>query len=342
MVNGFILRCVILLGLIGVLMVGGGRTVVAGPPDKVVQVDGGSPIEIQVDKYGFEWCVVGDVNNPPFPGNRRHGAFKGAGVIPYKYRITRTEISNARFIEFLTAFAPFFDGDVRSSTFTGVLIFAFWDGEMWQFTAGDGMDHVPAQTPLRQAARFCNWLHNGKINEEWAFLSGVYDTSTFTQNEDGSFNDDYTVLPGARYWIPNLDEYLKATYYDPNRWDTARGGWWEMPNGSNEMPRAGFADSVGVRDGPETNAGLGSPFTWWGLLSSGFYPQAQSPWGLLDTSGGVEEMGLPFAWGSSFWRQWVTNEEAGSRGTCIECNPNGSGDYGFRIVSPVPANRIGN
>ena len=354
MVNGFIsswinlenhswsaqvLRVAAYAGLVGVLMVGGGRTVVAGPPDKVVRAGGGSPIEIQIDKYGFEWCVVGDINNPPFPGNRQTGAFKGAGVVPYRYRITRTEIPIGAITEFLEAYAPFYDRDVRSAEYTGILILAGWDGDHWIFSGGNGMDGVPAPLSPEQAARFCNWLHNGKVNEEWAFLTGAYDATTFTRNEDGSYNDDFTVLPGARYWIPNMDEYLKAVYYDPNRWGPSRGGWWNYPNASEVplVPGLPFI-SLEAGDGAETNAGL-EPQGYRGpIWTSGAFPWVQSPWGLLDASGGTQEMGLPFAWGSSFWsandNHVAFQDSAGERGSNVLDTPNaGSGDYGFRLVS---------
>ena len=151
-----ILRVAASAGLVGVLVVGGGPTVVAGPPDKVVQVGGGSPIEIQIDKYGFEWCVVGDVNNPPFPGNVFNGSRKGAGVVPYKYRITRTEITTEQYLEFVNAYWPFYDGDPVNAEFYGLFIFARWEGDHPVYDIMKNYDQVPTTISLRIAARYCN------------------------------------------------------------------------------------------------------------------------------------------------------------------------------------------
>ncbi len=134
----------------------------------------------------------------------------------------------------------------------------------------------------RIAARYVNWLHNGKKDSQEAFESGVYDTSTFTENPDGSFNDQITHSLGAAFWIPTLDEWLKAVYYDPTL-NGNTGGWWEQP-GSSDDPL-----TVGPPGEGQTNA---SAWTGWDPafpLGAGFYPEVQTPWGLLDASGGMAE-----------------------------------------------------
>jgi len=130
--------------------------VVAGPPDKVVRAGGGSPIEIQIDTYGFEWCVVGDIKNQPFPGNRITGAFRGAGSVPYKYRITRTEITTEQYLEFVNAYWPFYDGDPVNAEFYGLFIFARWEGDHPVYDIMKNYEQVPTTISLRMAARYCN------------------------------------------------------------------------------------------------------------------------------------------------------------------------------------------
>src|SRR5690606_23240620 len=100
-------------------------------------------------------------------------------------------------------------------------------------------------------ARYCNWLHNGKVNEQWAFDTGAYDASTFGRDENGDFTDDYTPLPGARFWIPSVDEWLKAVYYDPDRHGPGEGGWWLFPDSSDDPLVIGYPE-----DGGETNGSL--------------------------------------------------------------------------------------
>ena len=341
-----VLRCVgfAFMGLVVGLMVGGGRTVVAGPPDKVVRAGGWSPIEIEVDPYGIEWCVVGDVNNPPFPGHKYTGDFKGEGSVPYVYRMTRTEIKVREYLDFVIAYAPFYDGNPRSMDLTGAYIFGSGSGEDYKAEIPPGMEELGTTMSMRMAARFCNWMQNGRVNEKWAFETGVYDTSTFTRNEDGSFNDDYTKSPDARYWIPSVGEWLKGVYYDPNRYGVGMSGWWRQPNGSDAPARIGFPLSAGLalRAG-ETNASLGRfyiDFHWW---SSGLYPEKHSPWGLLDTSGGASEMTDVWEFGSAIedYAMYVPMEdEAGTYGGLVLHFPTIAIGWGVRLASRVPVQNI--
>jgi hypothetical protein len=132
-------------------------------------------------------------------------------------------------------------------------------------------------------ARYCNWLHNGKATNREAFENGAYDTSTFTTNANTTINDQRTHSPEARFWIPTLDEAIKASYYDPNRHGEGKEGYWLYPGRSDEQPYSEFP-----WNGGETNGG-----TWAGddlrFMDVGSYPTVQSPWGLLDTSGGLGE-----------------------------------------------------
>ena len=81
-----------------------------------------------------------------------------------------------------------------------------------------------------------------------------------------------------------------ASFWDPNRHGAGQGGFWQYVNGSDRPPVPGFPDEPGA----ETSAGIpitriDLPYTALGDIPVGAYPQSQSPWGLLDTSGGVEE-----------------------------------------------------
>src|SRR5690606_36322403 len=139
----------------------------------------------------------------------------------------------------------------------------------------------------RYIARYCNWLHNGMPTgpdaEQWAFETGAYDTSTFTRNPDGSFNDQRERSPGARFFIPSWDEWVKAVYWDPER-NEGEGGWRMYPYGDT-VPVPGDPD-----EGGQTNASLNDV----GTFDVGSYPDWTTPWGLLDASGGATEW-LEFA-----------------------------------------------
>lgn len=133
----------------------------------------------------------------------------------------------------------------------------------------------------RTAAVYCNWLHNGKSSETSAFASGAYDVSTFGLDATGLYTDQESRSPGATYWIPSLDERLKATHYDPNK--DGVGGWWLYPNGS-DAPLTHGRPGVG-----QANAGFRLPNDGELEIPLGAYPDVTTPWGLLDAAGASSE-----------------------------------------------------
>ena len=198
------------------------------------------------------------------------------GAVPYEYRLTRTEVTVTQWLSFARAYDPFRTGDVEDPGLVGRFLRHNSSG----YYAIPGTEQFPADMSWRYAAVFCNWLHNGQVSSADAFSRGAYDTSTFTQNADGSLNDQVSRSPGARFWIPSWDELTKGAYYDPNRYGNGADGFWTMPDGRNTPLISGFP-----ADGGETNAGI----AFLHGMDVGQYPQINSPWGLLDVSGGARE-----------------------------------------------------
>ncbi|TVQ61508.1 MAG: hypothetical protein EA379_06115 [Phycisphaerales bacterium] len=240
--------------------------------------------------YGLNWVTIGA------PGNRGALASElptrpqlaGLGAVDYRYRMTRTEVTHTQYFNFVQAYAPYVSsGHTNSVRFHGgsAHLVGFQNGvPQYQFNADH--PHLASQMSWQYAARFVNWLHNDKVSEQWAFESGVYDTSFFGQGP----NSIATRSSDAKYWIPSIDEWAKAAHYDPNRYGEGQEGYWLYPYQS-EVPLQGGPPGSGAM----TNAGND-----WGAPSSmpvGSYPHADSPWGLLDVSGGAREWledGEPF------------------------------------------------
>ena len=298
-------------------------------------------------EYGIDFVTVGD------PGNRATDATLDAaplpgiegdlwlspgmrvGAVDYRYRIARTELTVGQWFEFVQAYWPHYDGVRNDPAFSSNAIFIGFDGSPG-LVNGYALDQ-PVEVSFEYAARYANWLHNNKAGEAWAFESGAYETSTFTENADGSTNHQLTHSPGARFWIPTEDEYVKAAYWDPTK--GADGGYWMYPNGADTPPAPGSPE-----DGGMTNAG-----GWFNDYprAVGSYPDQVSPWGLLDTSGGAEEM--------LETRQATTNDSHWVRGTSLF---QGGTDFtdrldfrttnsvfgvggGIRLVTAVPAPSVG-
>jgi len=238
-----------------------------------------------IPDYALGFVTIGDPGNPAWSGEDAIFGITdnaGHGDVAYEYRIMRTEVTAEQWFEFVQAYAPYVDPQFRSgSSFTGPLVTFIGPGPdgVPRYRLNQGGEDLPTTMSWRFAARFCNWLHNGKVSKRWAFETGVYDTSTFGDIViDGitfGFTDQVAHDPGARFWIPTLDEWMKAAYWDPDKEGPGVGGWWQYPNGSNEPlisgPPGEGQTSTGVPSVP--------------LQPAGSYPEVNKPWGLLDVSG---------------------------------------------------------
>jgi hypothetical protein len=228
------------------------------------------------------WATVTHAGNAPYaityPGNERI-----VGRVDYEYRISKTEVTSREWLEFLVAYAPYApEAERRSSSLTGhTVTWVSLPGGGTGYRIWPGVEDFAATTSWRNAARYCNWLHNGKANAAWAFQSGVFDTSTFaTVGPNGQYTDQRTRSAGARFWLPSEDEWVKAAYYDPNKFGAEQPGYWMYPMTQDTAPVVG-APGVG-----QTNGGLaGSDYE----VEVGSYSNARSPWGVLDLSGGGDE-----------------------------------------------------
>lgn len=256
--------------------------------------------------YGHQWSVVTGINAPTrtipatgFPQGRTIES------VQYDYRIMTREVTVAEWYEFVTAFAPHVPSvgvSPNSSEFLGTIGIS-WSGTSGgvpQYTLHVGVDQRPATPGWRFGARFANWLHNGKPTAATspggvvplsAFSSGAYETSTFGQTQIppgiNVFTDQTTRSEGARFWIPNMHEWVKAMYWDPDKNGSAPGGkqagYWAYPITSDTAPAPGDPALGGQTNTGTFPAGHARP------LDVGSYPDVMSPWGLLDGSGGASE-----------------------------------------------------
>ncbi|MBK7403372.1 MAG: SUMF1/EgtB/PvdO family nonheme iron enzyme [Phycisphaerales bacterium] len=296
--------------------------------------------------YGLDWVTVGDPGNPPYMGDSPYGPpyAYGRGEVDYEYRVGRTEVTTGQWMEFVNTFSTQSDdlADFASPRHWGATIDWSYDGPGRRYELRDDVES-PGLLPVggiswREAGMFCNWLHNGKSSDLTALSSGAYDTSTW--GDDGQhFTDDPTHLPGAKFWIPTLDEALKAMNYDPDRYGAGQGGWWLYPNMSDDPPIPGLPGEG------TTTAGL-DPFkvaVW--DVPLGAYADQVSPWGLLDTTGGAREWTEGIVPPGEQYNRAIVGAGAGDFNYIIDdhvsvvqgLDPGASTtDEGLRIASAVP------
>jgi sulfatase modifying factor 1 len=266
-----------------------------------------APAHAQPDPSGIDFVTVGAPGNAAWQGG---GDSNGKGAVAYEYRIGRLEVTTSQWAEFFNAALD----RPANDRLPHVVAPSIWGatgttpqspgGRRWNVPAGNEMRPVSGLT-WRTAAMYANWLHNDKSTDRSAFMNGAYDVSTFGYLNDGSlFTDQLTRSPGARYWIPSIDEWMKAAHYDPAKQnsDGSLGGWWQYSNGTDTPFRYG-PPGVRVRTddrlGPDPNGEMATANSGWNSLifpgsnaftvPLGAYPTATSPWGLLDVAGSTAE-----------------------------------------------------
>ena len=299
--------------------------------------------------YGFSWATITHPGNPAFPGDPNpppdapQDFVIGRGTVNYEYRIATDELSIANWTEFVNTFAV--QGDFPSKLFGRAAFTRSVPLNIHTDPAygGPGRRYTyepwRANNPLfggiywRDAALYCNWLHNGKSSDPASLWGGAYDTSTW--DSDGPpYTDALTHEPGAQFWIPTQDEWMKAAYWDPQHEEL--DGWWRYLNASDEPPVPGMPGVPGAT----TSAGLsiGPNFNPQDI-ALGAYPVALSPWGLLDTASGNREwLEEPFYPGDLRDRgmhgAWAGNDP--ERAYITRIGGSGSRSATLRIASAVP------
>ncbi len=286
--------------------------------------------------YGFDWVTVGDPGNRDTrPDEVPQWSELEIGGVDYEYRIARTELTVQQHFEFVQAYWQYLPrGERTKRAFTGQWIGVGGSMDDPQYYIRSGAAKRPADLTWRHAARLANWLHNGKVEEQWAFEDGAYDTSTFGYNDDGTFTDQAERNPDAKFWIPSMDEYAKAMFWDPDK-NSGDGGYWMFPHSKDEVPISGAP-----WEGGETNAGA-HPDDF-PNLDVGSYPWAASPWGLLDGSGGQREWTETVAdsLGDRIWRgslEYGSFYDLFDRLDYWSATKPDSGFVGVRFATLVPA-----
>jgi hypothetical protein len=303
---------------------------------------------------GIEFSVIDSPGNAPFSTALRPANFpvQGRGGVGSVFAMARTEVTTAQWLEFVNTFS------VRGGSFTQFGQPIRWGARIDQSYAGPGVrwqinpnramaEVVPVWgINWREAAMYCNWLHNGRTSDPASLTHGAYDTATFGYPGNNFFNgftDQPVRSPGARFWIPSLDEWIKGAFYDPRQ-----SRWWLSHYGSDTAPVYGLPGEPGA----QSNAGLEiDP-----LGNSYFIPLTaygtQSPYGLLSTSGGPHELledavGVADSTGLPVYRRYYSGSGIsidfpdfdliyGAGGT-LELPSVGRSNISFRIASLVPS-----
>lgn len=280
------------------------------------------------------------------PGNVADFRYESAGVgsVNYAFRMSRTEITNAQYAEFLNAVASddphflynskmgdFAVGGIDRSGAAGSFIYTVKPPASGQERGGG--DYHYENKPVAfvdwyDAIRFANWMHNGQGNGDTE--SGAY--VLFGGSDVPTNAGEITRQAGARWWLPSEDEWYKSAYYDPTT-----GTYFDFPTRSNSSPdnNVPSADS-----GNSTNLEISLAFSNYPFTDVGAYTVSPGPFGTFDQAGNVAEWNETLFGDSRGLRggSWQGPFEAGGADKSYPTLPlyNASADVGFRLATVVP------
>jgi len=225
----------------------------------------------------LETVVVGDPGNPP--DDTRFGA------VAYRYQIGKYEVTAAQYVEFLNAKAKSdLDGNLWNNDMDRAISGALGceirrrgeKGSYAHSVTPEFANRPVSHVSLWDACRFCNWLHNGQGDGDTE--DGAYTLKGYRGTDGRKVQRN----PGARWFIPNEDEWYKAAYYDPHR--SGGPGYWNYPTRSDARPDRDFAGSnaANYHDG-------GLLDTEYHRTEVGAFSRAPSAYGTFDQAGNVYE-----------------------------------------------------
>ena len=225
----------------------------------------------------IDWTFVGDPGNACDPQSQ--GCF---GAVGTGYNIGTYEVTNAQYVEFLTAvasndihglYSPEM-GEMGSGLGGIAQTCATGGGAPCTYSVIAGRGDMPVNwLNFYNALRFANWLHNGQP-------TGAQDATT---TEDGAytFSSQNVVGPrnaGATVFLPSEDEWYKAAYYDP------------LSTSYNPYPFAdGFNGAACEVPVGTTSHSANCDYAVGDLTNKGSYTGSSSPYGTFDQGGNVFE-----------------------------------------------------
>ncbi len=299
----------------------------------------------------LEFVTVGDpgnANDTRWTAPNRHGA------VSYSYKIGTYEVTAGQYCAFLNAVAKtdtygLYDPNMLSNSY-GCKIRRSGGSGNYSYLVdanGDGIEDADrVNRPVNyiswgDAARFVNWLSNGQpsgsqgsqITEDGAYyINGAVSSAELMS---------VTKKSTAKYWIPTLDEWYKAAYYDPSK--PGGAGYWLTAARSDSTPGRDLTEAT--NPGNNMNYLASSPYpidsgTYYTTIV-GEFQLSHSYYATWDQGGNVVE------WTDTPYSSMPSENRVLHGGSFCSspCNsgsgasyPASSGDYqtGFRVAMQVP------
>ncbi len=219
----------------------------------------------------LETVLVGEPGNLP--------DVHGRGAVPYVYRIGIYEVTAAQYVEFLNAKAKSNKLGLYEETMAhpergcGIRQLGK-EGRFIYDLSPHAANRPVLGVSFWSACRFVNWLHNGQGNGDTE--TGAYTLNGYHDNDGRTIQRN----AGARWYLPSVDEWHKAAYFDPTK--PGGPGYWSYPTRSDTRP---------TRAAEEASAATYNNGTYLSPVTTpvGTYQKAASPFGTFDQAGNVYE-----------------------------------------------------
>jgi hypothetical protein len=200
------------------------------------------------NSFEIEFVTIGNPGNPPDANPNP------AGAVPYEYRIGKYEISEEMIDKANALGGLGITKDTRGPEFPATSV-------TWY-----------------EAARFVNWLNTSTGSVPAYKFDGAGNFQLWNEMDPGFNPANLYRNRLAKYFLPSLNEWHKAAYYDP-----VAGVYYDYPTGSDIVPDGidfgGDQNFEAVFDDGASNSGPNA-ITNVGILS---------PYGTLGQGGNVEE-----------------------------------------------------
>jgi len=256
------------------------------------------------------------------------------------FRISATEVTNAEYAVFLNAVAALdpnrlYNSQMLSSARGGIRRLGFGGSYFYPLKSNMGNKPVNFVSWL-DAARYANWLHNGKptgAQGPATTETGAYDLTVASPGESAVRSS------AATWFLPTKAEWDLAAYTQPP------ATTWLFPTRSDLSPTGATADAQGNVSNPGINIVNYNETADWNLQNGNVTsvgscgPVSTSYWGTYDQGGNVAEWSESLKdtrrriRGGSFKSAVQDLRQAFDASTSADVE---RADLGFRIGSTLP------